>query len=27
MGVDHNKDKEWVGASGAFFIADEEPKE
>jgi hypothetical protein len=27
MGVDHNKDKEWVGASAAFFITDEESKE
>jgi len=27
MGVDHNRDKEWVGASAAFFIADEESKE
>jgi hypothetical protein len=27
MGVDHNKNQEWVGASAAFFIADGEPKE
>ena len=27
MGVDHNKDKEWVGASAAFQLAHEEPKE
>lgn len=27
MGVDHNRDQEWVGASAAFFRADEESKE
>jgi hypothetical protein len=27
MGVDHNKNQEWVGASAAFFVADEESKE
>jgi hypothetical protein len=27
MGVDHNKNQQWVGASAAFLIADEESKE
>jgi hypothetical protein len=25
MGVDHNKNQEWVGASAAFFPTDESP--
>ena len=27
MGVDHNRDQQWVGASATFFIAEEESKE
>lgn len=27
MGVDHNRNQEWVGASAAFFISEEESKE
>jgi hypothetical protein len=27
MGVDHNRNQQWVGASAAFFISEEEPKE
>jgi hypothetical protein len=25
MGVDHNKDLEWVGASAAFFLQNQKP--